>query len=108
MRAGVQHLFPSALHSIANLQNYLVVSVQLVTVLNSMSFTNCPGDASFGPTVRGCRGNFDFTLTFEQIFFSIIPASLFILASCTRIQRLLKRPRIAGGRISWVVKLVGS
>ncbi|KAL7785438.1 multidrug resistance-associated protein [Trichoderma afarasin] len=70
-----------------------------------MSFTNCPGDASFGPTVRGCRGNFDFTLTFEQIFFSIIPASLFILASCTRIQRLLKRPRIAGSRISWAVKL---
>lgn len=54
---------------------------------------NCPADASFGPAVQGCRGNFDFTLAFELYFFLIAPASIFLLIVPTRIYLLFARDR---------------
>lgn len=34
----------------------------------------------FGPTIgAGCRNGFDFTLLFEESFFTILPCSLFLL-----------------------------
>ncbi|KAK7409425.1 hypothetical protein QQX98_008386 [Neonectria punicea] len=33
----------------------------------------CPNDKTFGPTVSGCRGEFDFTLQFQDIALSIVP-----------------------------------
>ncbi|KAI5924553.1 ABC transporter-like protein [Camillea tinctor] len=50
-------------------------------------------DAAFGPTVTGCRGNFDFTLLFEQAFFSITPSVLFLLCAAGRLGTLLSRTR---------------
>ncbi|KAM4056705.1 ABC transporter [Hirsutella rhossiliensis] len=51
-------------------------------------------DGSFGPAINGgCRGNFDFTLLFEQSFLSITPSSLFLLLSAARLSLLLSRRR---------------
>ncbi|EQK97493.1 ABC transporter [Ophiocordyceps sinensis CO18] len=47
-------------------------------------------DASFGPTINGCRGNFDFTLLFEQSFFSILLPWASLL-SAARLSILLSR-----------------
>ncbi|KAI9932592.1 hypothetical protein ASPWEDRAFT_101029 [Aspergillus wentii DTO 134E9] len=61
---------------------------------------------SFGPTVSDCRGNFDFTKTFEDIFFAIVPAVLFLLAACLRIEYLRRQPRIVQGISYQILKLI--
>ena len=58
--------------------------------------TTCLDD-SFGPTVHGCRGDFDFTLLFEQSFLSVAPSSLLILLAVARIWSLRSRKREVGG-----------
>ncbi|ATZ58539.1 hypothetical protein BCIN_16g02970 [Botrytis cinerea B05.10] len=52
----------------------------------------CKDDA-FGPIVHGCREDFDFTLLFEQSFFSILPSIIFILISSRKIYSLWIQPR---------------
>ncbi|KAH7350682.1 P-loop containing nucleoside triphosphate hydrolase protein [Rhexocercosporidium sp. MPI-PUGE-AT-0058] len=47
-------------------------------------------DNSFGPIVRGCRSDFDFTLLFEQAILSIGPAGLLLLFTPPRLVRLLR------------------
>jgi ATP-binding cassette, subfamily C (CFTR/MRP), member 1 len=47
-------------------------------------------DASFGPAVQDCRGDFDFTIAFEQYLFTILPASLLIVAGPLRLRYLSK------------------
>lgn len=42
--------------------------------MNSSSSCTRDADGAFGPAVVGCRGNFDFTITFEQYFFSLTPS----------------------------------
>lgn len=59
---------------------------------------DCADDGSFGPAVRACRANFDFTLTFELAIFIILPVSIFILLSAFRISDLARRPESVGGR----------
>lgn len=71
-----------------------------------MSSTLCLNDASFGPSVRGCRGDFDFTQKFERIFLSIIPAAVFVAAALARVTVLSQRPQIVGGAIFQYLKLV--
>ena len=71
-----------------------------------MDFSGCSNDDSFGPTVRGCRGDFDFTIKFEKIFFALIPASVFIALSLSRIVYLARTPAIATGALLRTVKLV--
>lgn len=72
-----------------------------------MDFAACPDDDMFGPAVRGCRGDFDFTLKFEKIFFDIIPASVFIAGALTRILYLYTRaPVLVGGNWFRYLKLV--
>ncbi|KAK4174396.1 putative multidrug resistance-associated protein [Triangularia setosa] len=70
-----------------------------------MEFSSCIDDGSFGPSVQGCRGDFDFTLTFEKIFFAIIPAAIFIALSLPRIVQLHRKPCIVGGAILRYSKL---
>ncbi|KAI9644594.1 hypothetical protein NHQ30_006615 [Ciborinia camelliae] len=56
-------------------------------------------DGGFGPTVIGCRGDFDFTLLFEQSFLSIAPSSLFFFLCITRLIHLLifrRKRQVAG------------
>jgi hypothetical protein len=71
-----------------------------------MDFSGCPGDDSFGPTVRGCRGDFDFTIRFEKIFFALIPAPIFIALSLARIVYLARKPVSTSGALLRNAKLV--
>jgi hypothetical protein len=45
---------------------------------------------SFGPKVKICRGGFDFTVLFEQVFLSIIPSAIFLSLLAFRVV-LLRR-----------------
>lgn len=72
-----------------------------------MDYSGCPDDASFGPSVHGCRRrDFDFTLKFEFVFFSILPAAVFILLDVIRLVWLRRKPVIAKGRVFQFAKLV--
>lgn len=72
-----------------------------------MDYSGCPDDASFGPSVHSCRRrDFDFTLKFESIFFSILPAAVFILLAVIRLVWLRREPVIAKGRVFQLAKLV--
>ncbi|KAF5000296.1 hypothetical protein FDECE_11257 [Fusarium decemcellulare] len=70
-----------------------------------MTSTFCLNDGSLGPSVRGCRGDFDFTQKFERIFLSIIPAAVFVAAAFARVAVLSQRPRIVGGVVLQGLKL---
>ncbi|KAK1728937.1 ABC transporter [Colletotrichum acutatum] len=54
-------------------------------------------DDAFGPTVQHCRDGFDFTLTFEQCLFTILPASLLILIAPLRFRYLGRLPYSVNG-----------
>jgi hypothetical protein len=54
-------------------------------------FTNCTGDDAFGPVIQGCRDEFDFTMRFERIMFSIVPSSAFLTVSLIRIAIVIRR-----------------
>lgn len=64
-------------------------------------------DESFGPVVQDCRGDFDFTIAFEQYLFSILPACLLIIAGPLRLRYLTKSPSVvvAGGNTFRLAKL---
>ncbi|KAI0894640.1 ABC multidrug transporter [Annulohypoxylon nitens] len=72
-----------------------------------MLFSACAdtNDQSLGPNVLGCRGDFDFTIRFEQLFFSLVPAVIFILASPWRIALLARRPTIVGAPLLRLAKI---
>jgi hypothetical protein len=61
----------------------------------------------FGPSVDGsCYHGFDFTLLFEEGFFSIAPSSAFILAALLQLLYLKNEPtKVRGGYIH-ILKLV--
>ncbi|EQL02449.1 ABC transporter, transmembrane domain, type 1 [Ophiocordyceps sinensis CO18] len=67
-------------------------------------------DTLFGPQLQG---NFDFTLLFQQTILSILPSSLFLVASSAYLSRLLRKPIcVRAGALLWaklavVVALVG-
>jgi ATP-binding cassette, subfamily C (CFTR/MRP), member 1 len=67
----------------------------------------CLNDDSLGPAVRGCRGNFDFTVAFEDVVFVIVPAIAFLCLGLSRILRLCRcrRPIVGASAIQWT-KLV--
>ncbi|KAK5994354.1 ABC transporter FGM5 [Cladobotryum mycophilum] len=69
-----------------------------------MSPSACLNDATFGPFVHGCRDDFDFTLQFERIIFSIIPSSCFVVISLVRLSSLIRRPTIVTGNQFQVLK----
>jgi ATP-binding cassette subfamily C (CFTR/MRP) protein 1 len=54
-------------------------------------------EESFGPTVSGCRGNFDFTVAFEQIILSIAPSVVFLTLLPFRFHKLYGAPTKARG-----------
>lgn len=71
------------------------------------SVSACLNDDSLGPAVRGCRGNFDFTVAFEDVVFVIAPATAFISLGLLRILALCRRrrPIIGASAVQWT-KLV--
>ncbi|KAI1803292.1 putative ABC multidrug transporter [Daldinia bambusicola] len=72
-----------------------------------MLFSTClnSNDQSLGPSVLGCRRDFDLTIRFEQLFFILIPSVLFILVSLWRIYVLAHRPVIVNAPSLRLVKL---
>ncbi|KAK7418553.1 hypothetical protein QQX98_003898 [Neonectria punicea] len=58
-------------------------------------------DTAFGPMVDAdCRQGFDFTVTFEQSVFIVLPASLLLLVAPLRLLHLRKaRVKVAGRRL---------
>ncbi|TGJ82777.1 hypothetical protein E0Z10_g5987 [Xylaria hypoxylon] len=72
-----------------------------------MSFLACSNtnDQSIGPNVLGCRDDFDFTVRFEQLFFSLTPSALFIILSAWRVITLARRAIVVEAPHLWLVKL---
>ncbi|KAK0703070.1 hypothetical protein B0T26DRAFT_744190 [Lasiosphaeria miniovina] len=68
----------------------------------------CLSDNSLGPTVQGCRDDFDFTIKFQKVFFAIIPASVFIALSLARLAYLVPRPRIVRGLSLHLAKILAT
>jgi ATP-binding cassette, subfamily C (CFTR/MRP), member 1 len=68
-------------------------------------------DDAFGPIVeQECRDGFDFTLTFEQYIFSLLPASLLLIVVPFRLAYLSSRKKrgmapVVGGRALKLAKL---
>lgn len=58
---------------------------------------SCLSDGSFGPVVSGCRDDFDFTILFENVVFSIIPSSVTIALSLAKSWSLRNAPIVASG-----------
>ncbi|KAF4949196.1 hypothetical protein FGADI_9053 [Fusarium gaditjirri] len=72
------------------------------------SVSACLNDDSLGPAVRGCRGNFDFTVAFQDVVFGIAPASVFICLGLSRILALChrRRPIVGASAVQWMKLLV--
>lgn len=64
----------------------------------------CQNDSSFGPAVTGCRGDFDFTTSFEAIILSILPSALFLLLAPWRFWKLKDRTCVVAGQPLWYSK----
>jgi ATP-binding cassette subfamily C (CFTR/MRP) protein 1 len=73
-----------------------------------MDFSKCLDDATFGPIVHECRGGFDFTIRFENIFFSLVPAALFITLAVGRTLSLVRQPHLVRGVDFRSLKLVSN
>ncbi|CAK7267892.1 hypothetical protein SEPCBS57363_002820 [Sporothrix epigloea] len=71
-----------------------------------MDFSGCHDDDAFGPAVRGCRGDFDFTIRFEQLVLAIIPSSVFMPLVLARLLVLWQKPNLVAGRILLAAKLI--
>lgn len=72
-----------------------------------MDFANiCDADVGFGPTVTGCREDFDFTLLFEKTILSILPSSVIILILAVRLPQLRTATPAIGGLWYRNLKLV--
>lgn len=71
-----------------------------------MSSSTCLNDDTLGPVVKGCRNDFDFTINFELVFFSLVPSSIFIGLSILRCAQLFKRPKVVDTGILLPLKLV--
>lgn len=52
------------------------------------NISTCRSDATFGPSVSGCRDDNDFTLFFEETLFSIVPSCCFLVLAILRLHAL--------------------
>lgn len=61
------------------------------------------GENDFGPTVSHCRGDFDFTLLFEESLLAIAPSVLLLLALPLRCRQLWKKrtKEVARSPVYW-------
>ncbi|KAF3903564.1 hypothetical protein AA313_de0202454 [Arthrobotrys entomopaga] len=63
-------------------------------------------DAAFGPFVKGCRDDFDFTLAFEEYFFAAAPSLLGLVLTVVRIAALKGRKDVVRTGSLLTLKLV--
>lgn len=69
----------------------------------------CPEsvDGSFGPWAGpDCRGGLDFTFLFELIFFSLLPAAVFIGTAIWQCWKLQRNPKLVHQGKLRFIKLV--
>ncbi|CAG7565483.1 unnamed protein product [Fusarium equiseti] len=68
------------------------------------------GDGLFGPSVwtEGCRGGFDFTLSFQESILSIAPSAVFLAVAGPRAYYLFKSPDKAKRHATYTPKLITS
>ncbi|EPE07201.1 abc transporter [Ophiostoma piceae UAMH 11346] len=66
----------------------------------------CGDDDSFGPAVRGCRGDFDFTVRFEQLVLAIIPPAVFVALVVPRVVSLSRKSLLVKGTALLASKVV--
>ncbi|KAM0196950.1 hypothetical protein ACHAPI_005499 [Fusarium lateritium] len=76
---------------------------------NNYNSTAC-GDGLFGPSVwtEGCRGGFDFTLSFQESILNIIPSALFLVIAGPRTFYLLRSPDKTKRHATYTPKLITS
>ncbi|KAF4450880.1 hypothetical protein F53441_6057 [Fusarium austroafricanum] len=77
--------------------------------MDGYNSTAC-GDSLFGPSIwaEGCRGGFDFTLSFQESILSITPSALFLLIAGPRAFYLFKNPDKTKRHATYTPKLVTS
>ncbi len=63
----------------------------------------CPAaaDQAFGPAIRGCRSQFDFTLFFEETILTLLPCIVFMVLAVFRIIALLREAPVT--KTDWAV-----
>lgn len=74
-----------------------------------MALSVCPlqSDNRFGPRVNVQCRSFDFTLLFEDAFFSVLPAALFLLFVPARLRSLTRASVKLTSNLLALWKLVG-
>lgn len=65
-----------------------------------------PTDDRFGPSVQGCRSNFDFTLFFEQTILTVVPLLCLMLLGLGRVGMLARQKELVFGRMLKALKQV--
>ncbi|KAJ8114351.1 hypothetical protein OPT61_g3746 [Boeremia exigua] len=70
-----------------------------------MAVPTCLNDDNFGPVVKGCRNDFDFTIKFELIILSLVPNLIFIPVALLRCHQLYQRSNIVKARLFLAAKL---
>ncbi|ETS76400.1 hypothetical protein PFICI_11787 [Pestalotiopsis fici W106-1] len=70
-----------------------------------MQLQQC-NDDGFGPVVRGCGRDFDFTLLFENTILSILPSALVLVVALGRTWHLYRQKKLISARMLQVVKLL--
>ena len=102
------------IHSTIRLVSRIFSFLQLLRVSQAMENSSLPlgcsptADAAFGPIVHSCRSDFDFTITFEQYFFTLVPASALLIAAPFRLRHLSKRPATVADNPFRLIKLVST
>lgn len=66
----------------------------------------CLNDDSLGPAVQGCRGDFDFTITFETLVLTVVPAGVFVVLGIARLVSLRHARAIVNCQRLGLLKLV--
>ncbi|KAK6854265.1 hypothetical protein PG995_009358 [Apiospora arundinis] len=69
-----------------------------------MAFSTCKNDDLIGPNVSGCRDDFDFTIKFELVVFSVVPAAIFVILALWRTLHLSRKPVIVNEPVFQLLK----
>ncbi|KAK2939263.1 AAA ATPase domain [Fusarium oxysporum f. sp. vasinfectum] len=77
--------------------------------MDGYNSTAC-GDSLFGPSVwtEGCRGGFDFTLSFQESILSIVPSAIFLAIAGPRAFYLFRSPDKTKRHATYTPKLITS
>jgi ATP-binding cassette, subfamily C (CFTR/MRP), member 1 len=69
-----------------------------------MSVCDPQADNVFGPRVVSCRGDFDFTLLFEQALLSMVPSAVVIIVSVGYTFHLFRQNVKTKSNATWLLR----